>query len=139
MTAVSFRRVWYWRGNVKENLIAFNKIENSPGGGILLRYFDVLPSTEGFPIVSKNIVRNNKINNPGGKGIILNGYTSHLNNNFISFNDFRGCLTEVLLVGANLLGANSFSRNLGYQSPNEDNRGLSSVDDLDMYQNLPTQ
>ena len=126
-----------WRGPVKENLVAFNKIENSAGAGIYLN------APFNFPI-TLNTIKNNKINNPavpGGKGIGLSAnplYLSSLEANSITFNDFRGCYDEIWYSDASLLTRNTFSRNLGYQSPDEPNRGQPPVDDLE-YLNLPTQ
>jgi hypothetical protein len=126
-----------WRGPVTENLVAFNKIENSAGAGIYLN------ALFNFPI-TLNTIKNNKINNPavpGGKGIGLSAnplYLSSLEANSITFNDFRGCYDEIWYSDASLLTRNTFSRNLGYQSPDEPNRGQPPVDDLE-YLNLPTQ
>jgi hypothetical protein len=108
---------WGWRGPVTDNVVAHNTIENGAGGGILLRSYG--PS---YPVRS-NSIEHNKVNNPDGKGIVLNGDSLALFANSIAFNDLRGTGQEIWYSSDLLLTVNTFDRNLGYQPPNEPNRG----------------
>jgi hypothetical protein len=101
---------WGWNGPVTDNLVAFNTIENSTGGGIYLKAAYNLPFT-------LNAVEHNNVNNPNGNGIVLSGDSSYLRDNVIAHNDFRGCHDEILCSSSSLLIANTFSKNLGFHPP----------------------
>jgi len=107
---------WGWRGPVTDNVVAHNRIENGAGGGILLRSYEPFP-------VSGNSIEYNKVNSPNGKGVMLNGTTLALVGNSVGFNDLRGTGQELWNSSDVLLTINTFDRNLGYQPPNEPNRG----------------
>lgn len=84
---------------------------------------------------SDNKIVHNKLYCPdGGYGIYLveqGGLTNpdrgRIINNNIGFNDFRGSSYEIVIWPTNttteVLTNNNFSRNLGYQDPNDQNRG----------------
>jgi hypothetical protein len=112
---------WGWKGDVSDNLVAHNTIENGVGGGIAL----VAPSDWPF-LMTGNTIERNTINNPAGKGIVLTGDPLRLYGNAIGFNDLRGSGAEVVAASA-LLAVNTFDRNLGFQPPNQPDRGKGSV------------